>query len=227
MRIFWAIVVSLKAITVATTQTNYEVKIVQPHEVPAYNAFNSAVMVEGSRPLEALILYRSALDLKPDLEEALLNIGSLYDRMGDTNSAFLSFETLMNLPSTTGSFRAAACNNIGHMKHKKAGRDILNLQQSVEWYKRALTFDPVHMDSMYNMGKVRLSEERRSAGGKRQHTPPNTITNNHSRARFAPAPLFASLNTNAGPSGDGRRGQGKGNLSSPLRNLPGPPGGTA
>ena len=140
--------------TAAEVLRESDVKYVEPHEIPAYNAFNEGVSLEGSDPVQALAQYKLALQLKPDLEEALLNIGSLHSRLNDDESALISFRTLLSLPSSSHTMKASACNNIGHMKHRKAGKDVLNLRSTVEWYRKALSFEPTHMDSMYNLGKV-------------------------------------------------------------------------
>ena len=154
MKTSWIATLFQIAVVFAGRSTSDEPRLVEVHEIPAFHAYNSAVSIEASNPHGALDFYRRALEIKPDLEDALLNIGSLYDRIGDIESAMLSYERLLNLPSTSGHFRASACNNIGHLRHKIAGKDVLNLKESVDWYERALTYDESHVDSRYNLGKV-------------------------------------------------------------------------
>ena len=65
-----------------------EIKVVKDSEVPAYHAFNEGVSLDGIGDVEgARMQYLKALSIKPDLEEALLNLGSLYDRTDRVDEA--------------------------------------------------------------------------------------------------------------------------------------------
>jgi len=99
-------------------------------------------------------LYIEALKLKPDMEEGMINLGTLLEKMGDREGAMSMFHNL--LESTDDAvFKAGACNNLGHIHHKSVGsRDVLNLQKAKDYYLLALSFDETHVDSMYNLGKV-------------------------------------------------------------------------
>ena len=53
-------------------------KIVEPHEVPAYELYNAAVAAARRNDVAgAVVLYRRALARKPDLAEAHNNLGTL------------------------------------------------------------------------------------------------------------------------------------------------------
>lgn len=154
MRTLWIVSILQAAIVFGSRVTKENTRTIEYHELPAFHAYNAAVDMDLSDPLGALDLYRTALEIKPDFDDALLNIGSVYRQLGDIDSAMLSYERLLNLPSASGHHRASACNNIGHLKQNIAGKDVLNLKQSVDWYERALTYDESHVDSRYNLGKV-------------------------------------------------------------------------
>jgi tetratricopeptide (TPR) repeat protein len=131
MRTLWIVSILQAAIVFGSRVTKENTRTIEYHELPAFHAYNAAVDMDLSDPLGALDLYRTALEIKPDFDDALLNIGSVYRQLGDIDSAMLSYERLLNLPSASGHHRASACNNIGHLKQNIAGKDVLNLKQSV------------------------------------------------------------------------------------------------
>ncbi len=155
MLLLFSLVLLLQTQWCSCGNIDQEIKVVKDSEVPAYHAFNEGVSLDGIGDVEgARMQYLKALSIKPDLEEALLNLGSLYDRTDRVDEAVSVFHNLLSLPEALPSVKAGACNNLGHMFHKRAGRDVLSLQNSVDWYNEALEHDPQHTDSLYNLGKV-------------------------------------------------------------------------
>jgi len=132
-------------------------KDIHPSDIPAYTIFNEAVHHEHTLQNKylALSLYEEALALLPTMPEGLINYGSLLDKLGRTPEAITIFNMLL---STTPdpAFKAGACNNLGHVYHKSVGgQDILKLDHAAAYYSKALTHVHDHIDSMYNLGKVR------------------------------------------------------------------------
>ncbi|GMH48034.1 hypothetical protein TL16_g00200 [Triparma laevis f. inornata] len=135
-----------------------EIKYVDEADLPAYNLFNLGVSLDdGSSATSsnnAIEAYRSAIALKPDLEEALLNLGVALDRIGDSENAIQAYNKLIDLPNTSPALRASAANNIGHLKHKHSQKNPFLLNECLTWYLLAVSLLPSHVDSLYNLAKT-------------------------------------------------------------------------
>ncbi|GMH56977.1 hypothetical protein TrST_g9701 [Triparma strigata] len=134
--------------------TEQEVKYVDEADLPAYNLFNLGVSLESSSSTQAIEAYREALALKPDLEEALLNLGVVLDRVGQSDEAIETYSKLIDLPSTSAALRASAANNVGHLKHKRSQKNPALLNECLTWYLLAVSLEPSHVDSLYNLAKT-------------------------------------------------------------------------
>jgi hypothetical protein len=147
---------------------------VEEEDIPAYVSFNEGVAAEGRYDSgagrydsgAALHYYLEALRMKPNLYEALLNLGCLYDKLSEAEAsespglsedhaemATRTFNSLLSA-SPPPSFAAGAYNNLGHIAHKRSSNDVLALPVAVSFYEKAIAQDPAHTDSLYNLGKV-------------------------------------------------------------------------
>ena len=95
--------------------------VVLPHEVPAYEAYNLAVAVQGKRSRDAVEQYRRALQLKPDLSEAHNNLGGLLQSLGRVSEALVHFKAVL-LSDRRPRMQASALNNIGHVLQQTEGQ---------------------------------------------------------------------------------------------------------
>lgn len=70
------------------------VKYIDPADFPAYDTFNAAIFAEHTNNdlSQAKQLYEKALTMKPDMEEAMINLGSLLDKLGDRDAAVSMFK---------------------------------------------------------------------------------------------------------------------------------------
>ena len=88
--IFTVIVVSLFTMKTAnSSEKPPNVKYVDPSDFPAYEMFNDAIEMEHkyNNPVLAKEKYLKALKMKPDMEEAMINLGTLLEKEGDRDGA--------------------------------------------------------------------------------------------------------------------------------------------
>jgi tetratricopeptide (TPR) repeat protein len=125
-------------------------------DIPAYTLYNQAVYLNNhpdkTSHLQAIEVYRKALNLKPDLGEALINLGTLYDKIGEQELAIKCFNDILSFNGVSPNIKAGAANNLGHMSSKNKGKNPLQDGSSIKWYQIALSHNPNHVDALYNLG---------------------------------------------------------------------------
>jgi protein O-mannosyl-transferase len=91
----------------------------------------------------AIVQYRRAVDIRPDLEATHFNLGTMLARAGDLSGARASFQEALRIRPAY----AEAWNNLGN---------VLTLQEeigaAIDAYRRAVALDPAHASAHRNLG---------------------------------------------------------------------------
>jgi tetratricopeptide (TPR) repeat protein len=104
--------------------------------------FALALELETAAPAEAEEAYRHALQLNPDLPEALINLG----RMLQAQTRLHEAEDLYRRARTVQPDLAVAAFNLGTVLDEQR-----RLQEAIEAYRSAVELDPEFADAHYNL----------------------------------------------------------------------------
>jgi len=110
----------------------------------AHNNLGEILVAQGKID-EAMVHCEAALDLKPDLPEALGNLANCLFRKGKFDEAVSNYDKLLDLdPENAKAFsnRGAALENLG------------KLDDAVESFKEALRITPAFANAHFNLGNV-------------------------------------------------------------------------
>jgi len=121
---------------------------VAPMPVPSMTSdewFDRAVELEDADPQAAMAAYRSALNLRPDCTETLINLGRLLAETGDTAGAATCFREAIRVDPRD----ATALYNLGVVAQDE-DRD----PDAVDLYCRALELDASLAEAHYNLATL-------------------------------------------------------------------------
>jgi tetratricopeptide (TPR) repeat protein len=107
--------------------------------------FALGLELEGVAPTEAEEAYRRALQLNPDLPEALINLGRLFQTRGRRHEA----EDLYRRARTVQPDLAVAAFNLGTVLEEQR-----RTEEAAEAYRSAVELDPALADAHYNLSGV-------------------------------------------------------------------------
>ncbi|MDX1384378.1 MAG: tetratricopeptide repeat protein [Thermoanaerobaculia bacterium] len=101
----------------------------------------------------------------PDEPALMMNIGSAHYRLGDLESAALSFATAAAAadPDDERDLRADAYYNLGNTSYRQG-----KLEEAVEHYQASLDLDPDDLDAKHNLELVRREIRRREEEARRR-----------------------------------------------------------
>lgn len=106
----------------------------------------------------AISQYRKVLELQPRDTEAALYLGSLYTELKDYKKAVLYFQSLLQNPEYKSPHLAHY--NLGLMYANQSGEKYQ--VQAQNQFKKALTLNPGHTDSVMSLARVYLDQRRHS-----------------------------------------------------------------
>lgn len=171
--LFVILLLQFRSIVVKTTDpnellvlsTDWGERMIDSRDVFAYEVYNQAVHAANNGDIDkAIELYVETLRLKPDIPEALINYSNLLKgRDMDASQQLLEQAALA---ADHLSLHAIALSNLGHLKHKRAGKDLKHAIEAEYYYLAALEIDPDFVDALFNYGTLldllgRINESQR------------------------------------------------------------------
>jgi tetratricopeptide (TPR) repeat protein len=129
--------------------------VVLSHEVPAYEAYNHALMLQQQDlDEEAISKYLHVISLKPDLSEAHNNLGFMLQAADRVEEAMQQYQA--SVSDSRADMRAGALSNIGNLLQRQAGADKKGQAAALRHFELALEHHPLHVHAMYNKANTLL-----------------------------------------------------------------------
>jgi len=166
-------------------------------EVQAYELFNLGVERRGYNDLAgAAKYYRKALQFKPDLVEARINLGVVLGDLGQTDAAFSTFADALEYVQDT-KLHADILSNTGHLYLGMAERDSKHLADSERFFTMAVNVMPTHVSSHYNLG-VSYTERGMYRAARSSYERVLELSPGHTQARLNLANTYYFLEQDIG-----------------------------
>lgn len=127
-----------------------------PYAYAAY--FNQGVTLSNLNDFgNAEAAYRRSMELHPTFAQPRLNLGSLFERMGQTDKALAEWRWVANnisaAPPENKPLVVMACNHLGRVLESKK-----QLQEALEWLTKSLTINPDQEDALHHWIHLRQKQ---------------------------------------------------------------------
>jgi tetratricopeptide (TPR) repeat protein len=150
-------------------------------DIRAYTLYNQAVNLNNhpDNPgalKQAIEVYKEALNLKQDLGEALINLGTLYDKLGQVDAAVKCFDDILSFKGASPNIQAGAYyrewntgGNEGKMKEFLKSQNATVTRVPYK-FNRCVLFNSIllHETDSHRFGLSEEMEEKGEEGGTEQ-----------------------------------------------------------